>query len=74
MIFRLCFGDGGTPLVIGLSFLHFTLRHFLKHYSIFSGNTLIGVNSWGLPCATGSPDVHTRIGSFRFWITIVSGL
>lgn len=31
--YRTCFGDGGTPVMIG--------------------NTVIGVNSWGIPCAQG---------------------
>uniref|UniRef100_A0A182J6H2 Uncharacterized protein n=1 Tax=Anopheles atroparvus TaxID=41427 RepID=A0A182J6H2_ANOAO len=31
-------------------------------------NYAIGVASWGIPCATGRPDVFTRISSVRSWI------
>jgi trypsin len=38
------------------------------------GNTVIGAVSWGIPCATGSPDVYARISSHRSWISSVSGV
>ncbi|KAG6441222.1 hypothetical protein O3G_MSEX001788 [Manduca sexta] len=31
-------------------------------------NKLVGVVSWGIPCARGFPDVHTRIKPFIGWI------
>ncbi|XP_058053334.1 chymotrypsin-1-like [Anopheles bellator] len=31
-------------------------------------NYAIGVASWGIPCATGRPDVFVRISSVRSWI------
>uniref|UniRef100_A0A182QPU2 Peptidase S1 domain-containing protein n=1 Tax=Anopheles farauti TaxID=69004 RepID=A0A182QPU2_9DIPT len=31
-------------------------------------NYAIGVISWGIPCATGRPDVFTRISSVRSWV------
>lgn len=37
------------------------------------GNTVVGVISWGIPCATGSPDVYARIASHRPWITGIAG-
>lgn len=38
------------------------------------GNTVIGAVSWGIPCATGSPDVYARISSHRGWISQVTGV
>lgn len=32
-------------------------------------NELIGVASFGVSCATGVPDVYTRVQSFSDWIT-----
>lgn len=29
---------------------------------------LIGIVSWGVPCAIGYPDVFTRVGPFLSWI------
>ncbi|XP_072949783.1 chymotrypsin-1-like [Epargyreus clarus] len=31
-------------------------------------NELVGIVSWGIPCAIGFPDVHTRISSYIPWI------
>lgn len=31
-------------------------------------NILVGVVSWGSPCAVGYPDVFTRVPSFADWI------
>lgn len=36
--------------------------------------TIIGVASWSPNCQNGSPDVYTRISSFRPWILSVSGV
>uniref|UniRef100_A0A2A4JK14 Peptidase S1 domain-containing protein n=1 Tax=Heliothis virescens TaxID=7102 RepID=A0A2A4JK14_HELVI len=35
---------------------------------IIKGTDLVGVVSWGIPCAVGFPDVHTRITSYVEWI------
>lgn len=37
-------------------------------------NQLIGILSWGVPCALGRPDVYTRITSFTDWITKLTGV
>lgn len=29
---------------------------------------LAGLVSWGIPCATGMPDIYTRVLSYSFWI------
>lgn len=31
-------------------------------------NILVGLVSWGIPCAVGSPDVYTRISAFVEWV------
>ncbi|XP_045449066.1 chymotrypsin-1-like [Melitaea cinxia] len=31
-------------------------------------NKLVGIVSWGIPCAVGFPDIHTRISSHISWI------
>lgn len=33
-----------------------------------SNSKLIGISSWGLPCAKGFPDGFTRISEFADWI------
>ncbi|XP_059058621.1 chymotrypsin-2-like [Achroia grisella] len=35
---------------------------------IIKDNKLVGLVSWGIPCAVGFPDVHTRISHFTEWI------
>ena len=35
---------------------------------------LIGVISWGIPCAMGVPDQHTRISSYLDWIQENTGV
>lgn len=35
---------------------------------LVSNGKLIGVVSWGYPCAKGVPDVFTRVSSFKSWI------
>ncbi|XP_055692171.1 trypsin alpha-3-like [Lutzomyia longipalpis] len=32
------------------------------------GNTVVGIVSWGLECAGGTPDVYDRVSSHRAWI------
>ncbi|KAG5669342.1 hypothetical protein PVAND_017230 [Polypedilum vanderplanki] len=35
---------------------------------LVAGGNVIGAVSWGIPCASGSPDVYVRIASYRSWI------
>ncbi|XP_050067472.1 chymotrypsin-2-like [Anopheles maculipalpis] len=35
---------------------------------------LVGLVSWGIPCAVGYPDVYVRVASFRAWITAITGV
>ncbi|XP_049871094.1 chymotrypsin-2-like [Pectinophora gossypiella] len=32
------------------------------------GNRLVGIVSWGIPCAVGFPDVHTKVTSYIPWL------
>lgn len=36
-------------------------------------NELVGIISWGVPCARGVPDVYTRISSVFSWVKTVTG-
>ncbi|XP_013144235.1 PREDICTED: chymotrypsin-2-like [Papilio polytes] len=36
---------------------------------LVSGGEVVGIVSWGMPCARGYPDVYTRVYSFKNWIT-----
>lgn len=38
---------------------------------ITRNNELVGLVSWGIPCAVGFPDVHTRIAPYIDWIETV---
>lgn len=40
---------------------------------LVAGNTVIGILSWGMPCATSAPDVYTRIEFYRSWIDSIVG-
>ncbi|CAO1353413.1 unnamed protein product [Diamesa hyperborea] len=40
---------------------------------LVANGQLIGVVSWGIPCALGSPDVFSRISSYRSWMMSVTG-
>lgn len=40
---------------------------------LVSNGQLIGAVSWGIPCAIGSPDVYSRISSYRAWMMSVTG-
>lgn len=42
--------------------------------SLVSNRQLVGVVSWGIPCAWGQPDQYTRITWFLTWIQEVSGV
>lgn len=35
---------------------------------LVNGNQLIGIVSWGEPCAAGRPDAFTRVSYFASWI------
>lgn len=35
------------------------------------GNELVGIISWGVPCAQGKPDVYTRISSVFSWVDTI---
>lgn len=32
------------------------------------GNEIVGIASFGVSCATGVPDVYTRVSSYKYWI------
>ncbi|CAG9575509.1 unnamed protein product [Danaus chrysippus] len=36
---------------------------------LVENNTVVGIVSWGMPCARGYPDVFTRVFAFKDWIT-----
>lgn len=48
-----CQGDSGGPLV---------------DVSDPANKALVGIVSFGIPCAKGYPDVYTRVYSFLDWI------
>ena len=48
-----CVGDSGGPLVV---------------FQETGKPTLVGVVSWGQPCAVGLPDVFTRVSVYQAWI------
>uniref|UniRef100_A0A182QP48 Peptidase S1 domain-containing protein n=1 Tax=Anopheles farauti TaxID=69004 RepID=A0A182QP48_9DIPT len=35
---------------------------------------LVGLVSWGIPCAVGYPDVYVRVASYRAWISTITGV
>lgn len=35
---------------------------------------VVGVVSWGVPCARGFPDMHARVSVFSQWVQQVSGV
>lgn len=41
---------------------------------LVSNNELIGLTSWGVPCAVGRPDVFTRLSSYIDWIRRQTGM
>ena len=48
-----CMGDSGGPLVTGTG----------------TGQVLVGIVSWGTPCATTNPDAYARVSQFASWIS-----
>lgn len=38
------------------------------------GGELVGVTSWGIPCAVGYPDAYCRISTYREWVRENSGV
>lgn len=65
-----CLGDSGE--------FHLSHRHSRILILIFPGGALIdpvglllGITSWGVPCALGYPDVYTRIDFYHDWIDSV---
>lgn len=64
-------------------FVHCFHGFFDSFYSTCHGDSggplvkdgkLIGVISWGIPCAMGVPDQHTRISSYLDWIQENTGV
>jgi len=49
-----CYGDSGAPLVL----------------DFYKDPVLVGIASFGIPCAAGYPDVFTRISAFVDWIQL----
>lgn len=41
---------------------------------LVANGELIGIVSWGKPCAVGKPDVFTRVYYYREWIKRITGL
>lgn len=41
---------------------------------LVSAGKLIGVVSWGIPCAQGRPDAFTRVTSYLDWIAENTGV
>ncbi|XP_045452026.1 chymotrypsin-2-like [Melitaea cinxia] len=35
---------------------------------LVEGDRVVGIVSWGVPCAKGYPDVYTRVFAFKHWI------
>uniref|UniRef100_A0AAG5DTW9 Peptidase S1 domain-containing protein n=1 Tax=Anopheles atroparvus TaxID=41427 RepID=A0AAG5DTW9_ANOAO len=35
---------------------------------------LVGLVSWGIPCAAGYPDVYVRVSAFRAWVSALTGI
>ncbi|KAF5286568.1 hypothetical protein FQA39_LY16251 [Lamprigera yunnana] len=39
---------------------------------LVANNLLIGILSWGIPCATGKPDVFSNIATYNNWIIFIT--
>lgn len=40
---------------------------------LVSGSAVVGIWSWSIPCATGLPDIYTRVSSYVAWVRLVAG-
>lgn len=58
-----------------LNYLNYETNMFTIYLGgpLVANGQLIGVVSWGIPCALGSPDVFSRISSYRSWMMSVTG-
>ncbi|XP_063544439.1 chymotrypsin-1-like [Cydia strobilella] len=56
----MCHGDSGSAVMLIPE-----LRGNDKEISI------VGIVSWGFPCALGHPDMHTRLSTYETWLRLL---